>query len=106
MRFEVVSGGVAAIRPLLSQTTLIALKSTDPAVNLRLLGRRNFGLGTLANIIVGFALHGTIYILPQYPGQVFGYSAELIGFVLAWTLEPPLALRKARVLRPIAKSRR
>ncbi len=70
----------------------IELTSANPAVNLRLLGRRNFGFGTLANVIVGFALYGTVYILPQYLGQVFGYNAEQIGFVLAWTGLPQLVI--------------
>ena len=81
---------VAAV--FLSLFVWIELKSADPAVNLRLLGRRNFGLGTLANIMIGFALYGTVYILPQYLGQVFGYNAEQIGFVLAWTGLPQLAI--------------
>jgi DHA2 family multidrug resistance protein len=50
----------------------IELTSANPAVNLRLLARRNFGFGTLTNFIVGFTLYGTVYILPQYLGQVFG----------------------------------
>ncbi len=70
----------------------IELRSAHPAVNLRLLAGRNFGFGTLANVIVGFALYGTIYILPQYLGQVFGYNAEQIGFVLAWTGLPQLVI--------------
>ena len=70
----------------------IELKSANPAVNLRLLAGRNFGFGTLANVLVGFALYGTIYILPQYLGQVFGYNAEQIGFVLAWTGLPQLVI--------------
>src|SRR5580692_10172550 len=70
----------------------IELKSAKPAVNLRLLAGRNFGFGTLANVIVGFALYGTIYILPQYLGQVFGYNAEQIGVVLAWTGLPQLVI--------------
>jgi MFS transporter, DHA2 family, multidrug resistance protein len=81
---------VAAV--FLSLFVWIDLRSANPAVNLRLLARRNFGLGTLANILVGFALYGTVYILPQYLGQVFGYNAEQIGFVLAWTGLPQLAI--------------
>src|SRR6202162_1333162 len=81
---------VAAV--FLSLFVWIELKSANPAVNLRLLGRRNFGFGTLTNIIVGFALYGTVYILPQYLGQVFGYNAEQIGLVLAWTGLPQLVI--------------
>src|SRR5580698_3057843 len=70
----------------------IELKSAKPAVDLRLLAGRNFGFGTLANVLVGFALYGTVYILPQYLGQVFGYNAEQIGLVLAWTGLPQLVI--------------
>jgi DHA2 family multidrug resistance protein len=70
----------------------IELVSDRPTVNLRLLANRNFGLGTLANFLVGFALYGTVYILPQYLGQVFGYNAEQIGFVVAWTGLPQLLI--------------
>ncbi len=64
----------------------------NPAVNLRLLGRRNFGLGTLANMLVGFALYGSVYLLPQYLGQAQGYNSEQIGEVMAWTGLPQLLI--------------
>jgi DHA2 family multidrug resistance protein len=70
----------------------IELKAANPVVNLSLLARRNFGIGTAVNMLVGFALYGTIYILPQYLGQVFGYNAEQIGTVLAWTGLPQLVI--------------
>ena len=38
----------------------------DPLVNFRLLARRNFGFGTLGNFLLGFALYGSAYLLPQY----------------------------------------
>jgi len=63
-----------------------------PAVNLRLLARRNFGLGTLANVLVGFALYGSVFLLPQYLGQTQGYNAEQIGAVMAWTGLPQLLI--------------
>ena len=43
-------------------------------------------------MLVGFALFGTVYILPQYLGQVQRYNAEQIGNVLAWTGLPQLLL--------------
>jgi DHA2 family multidrug resistance protein len=70
----------------------IELRAVNPTVNLRLFARRNFGFGTLANFFVGFALYGAVYILPQYLGQVFGYNAEQIGFVMAWTALPQLVI--------------
>jgi DHA2 family multidrug resistance protein len=70
----------------------IELKVQKPLVSLRLLKRRNFGVGVFVNVLVGFALFGTVYILPQYLGQAQGYNAEQIGNVLAWTGLPQLLL--------------
>jgi DHA2 family multidrug resistance protein len=70
----------------------IELTVKKPLVDLRLLRERNFGIGTLANGLVGFALFGTVYVLPQYLAQVQGYNAEQIGEVLAWTGVPQLVL--------------
>jgi DHA2 family multidrug resistance protein len=70
----------------------IELSVEKPLVNLRLLTRRNYGIGVLGNVLVGFALFGTVYILPQYLGQVQRYNAEQIGNVLAWTGLPQLLL--------------
>ena len=70
----------------------IELTVAKPLVNLRLLKRRNFGIGVLVNTLVGFALFGSVYILPQYLGQVQRYNAEQIGDVLAWTGLPQLLL--------------
>jgi DHA2 family multidrug resistance protein len=70
----------------------IELTVKKPLVRLRLLKRRNFGIGVIANVLVGFALFGAVYILPQYLGQVQRYNAEQIGAVLAWTGLPQLLL--------------
>lgn len=70
----------------------IELKVSKPLVDLRLLKNRNFGVSTLANVLVGFALFGSVYVLPQYLGQVQGYNAEQIGMVLAWTGLPQIIL--------------
>jgi DHA2 family multidrug resistance protein len=70
----------------------IELVVEKPLVNLRLLKRRNFAIGVLANMLLGFALFGSIYVLPQYLGQVQRYNAEQIGMVLAWTGLPQLLL--------------
>jgi MFS transporter, DHA2 family, multidrug resistance protein len=83
--------GVIAVI-FLSAFLWIELKVQKPLVNLRLLRNRNFSVGTLANVLVGFALFGSVYVLPQYLGQVQGYNAEQIGMVLAWTGLPQLFL--------------
>lgn len=63
-----------------------------PLLRLRLLTQRSFGLGTIAGVCIGFALFGSIYLLPAYLGQVQHYNAEQIGTVLAWTGLPQLLL--------------
>jgi DHA2 family multidrug resistance protein len=68
----------------------IELTVEKPLIRLRLLKRRNFGFGTIALTMVGFALFGSVYILPAYLGQAQGYNAQQIGEVLAWTGLPQL----------------
>jgi MFS transporter, DHA2 family, multidrug resistance protein len=70
----------------------IELTSAHPLLNLRLLRRRNFGFGIIANFLLGIALYGSVFILPVYLARVQGYNAEQIGMVLAWTGLPQLAL--------------
>src|SRR5215475_5051506 len=70
----------------------IEFTTRKPLLNLRLLFRRNFGLGTLSNVMLGAALYGSSFILPLYLSQTQGYNAEQIGEVLAWTGLPQLLL--------------
>jgi DHA2 family multidrug resistance protein len=70
----------------------IELTSKKPLLNLRLLFRRNFGFGMLANFLLGIALYGSVFILPVYLSRIQGYNAEQIGMVLAWTGLPQLFL--------------
>jgi DHA2 family multidrug resistance protein len=76
----------------LSAFLWVELTSTKPLLNLRLLGRRNFGFGVLANFLMGVALYGSVFILPQYLARIQGYNSEQIGMVLAWTGLPQLVL--------------
>jgi DHA2 family multidrug resistance protein len=69
---------------------VLEFRTPQPLVNLRLLGRRNFGLGTLGNFLLGFALYGTAYLLPQYLSVAQGFNSEQIGEVVAWTGLPQL----------------
>ena len=70
----------------------IELSTEKPLIRLRLLKGRNFGIGTIAVTLLGFALFGSVYILPAYLGQAQGYNSEQIGAVLAWTGLPQLIL--------------
>jgi DHA2 family multidrug resistance protein len=70
----------------------IELTAKKPLLNLRLLARRNFGFGILANFLLGVALYGSVYILPVYLSRIQGYNSEQIGMVLAWTGLPQLVL--------------
>jgi MFS transporter, DHA2 family, multidrug resistance protein len=89
--------------PFIVQLTLVAalglggfmiveFTRANPLVKFRLLGRRNFGFGTLANFMLGFALYGSAYLLPQYLANAQGFNAEQIGSVMAWTGLPQLVI--------------
>jgi DHA2 family multidrug resistance protein len=76
----------------LSLFLIVELKAAHPLLNLRLLVRRNFGFGILANFLLGTALYGSVFILPIYLSRIQGYNSEQIGMVLAWTGIPQLLL--------------
>jgi DHA2 family multidrug resistance protein len=71
---------------------VIELLTKKPLLNLRILLRRNFGFGVLANFLLGVALYGSVYVLPVYLSRIQGYNSEQIGMVLAWTGFPQLLL--------------
>jgi len=81
---------IAAIS--LSLFLVIELRTAHPLLNLRLLLRRNFGFGIVANFLLGIALYGSVFVLPIYLTRIQGYNAEQIGMVLAWTGLPQLLL--------------
>jgi DHA2 family multidrug resistance protein len=83
-----------AIVAAVSLTLFVAneLVVEKPLLRLRLLTQRSFGMGTLSSVFLGFALFGSIYLLPAYLGQVQRYNSEQIGAVLAWTGLPQLLL--------------
>lgn len=70
----------------------IELSVKKPVIDLRLLRRRNFGLGTFAAFLLGVALYGSSFLLPLYLSQMQGYNSQQIGEVLAWTGIPQLAI--------------
>jgi len=83
-----------AIVAAIALTLFVAIELTarHPLLNLRILLRRNFGFGVLANFLLGVALYGSVFILPVYLSRIQGYNSEQIGLVLAWTGLPQLVL--------------
>jgi DHA2 family multidrug resistance protein len=79
---------VAAVA--LGAFVVLEFMTPEPLLNLRLLGRRNFGLGTLGNVLLGFALYGSAFLLPQYLAVAQGFDSEQVGNVMAWTGLPQL----------------
>jgi len=74
----------------LSAFVMVELTRKEPLIRLRLLMRRNFGFGTLSNFLLGFALYGSSYLLPQYLAVSQGFDAQQSGEVMAWTGLPQL----------------
>jgi MFS transporter, DHA2 family, multidrug resistance protein len=71
---------------------IVEFTRPEPLLDLRLLAHRNFGFGTLANFMLGFALYGSAYLLPQYLANAQGFDAQQIGAVMAWTGLPQLVV--------------
>jgi DHA2 family multidrug resistance protein len=70
----------------------IELTRRRPFINLRLLIRRNFGIGSVAGLALGLGLYGSVYILPLYLAQIQNYTAMQIGEVIMWSGLPQLFL--------------
>jgi DHA2 family multidrug resistance protein len=81
---------VAAV--FLSVFLWIELTRKRPFINLRLLLRRNFGIGSVAGLALGLGLYGSVYILPLYLSQIKDYTAMQIGEVIMWSGVPQLFL--------------
>ena len=58
------------------------LRAKKPVTDLRLFADRNFGLGSIINVVLGGAMYGSIYLLPLYLGTMQGYGASDIGATL------------------------
>lgn len=71
---------------------IIQLVRKEPLLNLRLLMRRNFGLGTIANFVFGLSMYGWVFLVPLYLSRMQGYNAEQIGHVLIWIGLPQLLI--------------
>jgi DHA2 family multidrug resistance protein len=66
------------------------LRAKKPVADLRLFALRNFGLGSIINVVLGASLYGSIFLLPLYLSSIQGYGAEDIGATLIWGGIPQL----------------
>jgi DHA2 family multidrug resistance protein len=89
---EIIQTTTALAITFLTLFLLRELRAKNPLVNLRLLARRNFGIGSFANTALGMALYGAVYLLPLYLGMVQGYNAWQIGQVMIWSGLPQLLI--------------
>ncbi len=59
------------------------LTTDEPVVDLRLLGRANFGISNIVMFALGFILFGTTQLLPQFVQSLLGYDATQAGLVIS-----------------------
>ncbi len=76
----------------LSAFLWIELTRRRPFINLKLLLRQNFGIGSFAGLTLGLGLYGSIYVLPLYLVRIQNYTAMQIGEVIMWSGVPQLFL--------------
>jgi len=83
--------GLALVAALtLPLFVLWQLRAKNPVTDLRLFASRNFGLGSIINIVLGGALYGSIFMLPLYLSTIQGYGASAIGATLIYGGIPQL----------------
>jgi DHA2 family multidrug resistance protein len=73
---------------IISVASLVAfvvweLRRDDPIVDLRLLADRNFAVGNLLMLVLGFGLLATTTLLPLFVQTLLGYTATDAGLVLS-----------------------
>ena len=66
------------------------LRTDKPFINLRLLARRNFGIGCITIFALGVALYGALFLLPVYLSSIQNYSSFEIGRTMMWAGFPQL----------------
>ncbi len=76
----------------------LELSRREPFINLRLLTRRNFGLGTTVGMAFGAGMYGATYLLPLYLAQIQGYNAQQIGETIMWSGLPQILIMPLAVV--------
>jgi DHA2 family multidrug resistance protein len=59
-----------------------SLTCSQPVVDLRALGNRNFSLGCILSFVTGIGIFSTIYLTPLFLGYVRGFSAWQTGVAI------------------------
>jgi DHA2 family multidrug resistance protein len=82
------SSNFILVTTVFAAATLVAfivweLRSKEPIVNLRVLGNRNFAVGTLLMTMVGIVLYGTTALLPLFLQTMLGYPAVQSGMAVS-----------------------
>jgi len=95
-RFIASMGLAAAL--FLTLFVAIELLRPGPFINLRLLTRRNFGLGSMVGMAFGAGMYGATYLLPLYLAQVQGYNAQQIGQTIVWSGLPQVFMMPLAVV--------
>ena len=66
--------------------------SRRPVIDLTILLQRNFGSVFVMSFVVGGALYGILYAIPQFLSQIAGYNAEQSGLVALISGVPTLLM--------------
>lgn len=60
-----------------------ALTRANPVVDLKVFKDRNFAVGSMVAVVVGFGLFGSVYLTPLFLGTVRGYNSLQIGYIMS-----------------------
>ncbi|MEQ1607533.1 MAG: DHA2 family efflux MFS transporter permease subunit [Hyphomonadaceae bacterium] len=55
----------------------------NPVVDLKVLQDKNFALGSMLAVVIGFGLFGSVYLTPLFLGTVRGYNSLQIGQIMS-----------------------
>jgi MFS transporter, DHA2 family, multidrug resistance protein len=77
----IVSGTVVAVLTIVA-LLIWELQNDEPIVNFRLFRNLRLSAGSGMGIVIGFALFGSTFLLPQLTQDVLGYPAYRAGLVL------------------------
>jgi DHA2 family multidrug resistance protein len=60
-----------------------AFTRANPVVDLKVFKDRNFAVGSMVAVVVGFGLFGSVYLTPLFLGTVRGYNSLQIGQIMS-----------------------